>query len=107
MLSRFFAGCLLAFNKLVIFPAFIEIMLLNGRAKYHTFVIGLQLIATAVLFLASKSEETPCALNDVLKASCEVLHKQDFTLLSYTLPIVSILVTSSVFPCQSSTYFRL
>ncbi|KAG6435538.1 hypothetical protein SASPL_100412 [Salvia splendens] len=45
------------------------------------------LIATAVLFLASKSEETPCALNDVLKASCEVLHKQDFSLLSYMLPI--------------------
>ncbi|XP_042037807.1 cyclin-T1-4-like isoform X1 [Salvia splendens] len=45
------------------------------------------LIATAVLFLASKSEETPCALNDVLKASCEVLHKQDFSLLLYMLPI--------------------
>ncbi|KAL0348829.1 UNVERIFIED_CONTAM: Cyclin-T1-4 [Sesamum angustifolium] len=29
------------------------------------------LIATAVLFLASKSEETPRALNDVLRASCE------------------------------------
>ncbi|XP_057771757.1 cyclin-T1-4-like isoform X2 [Salvia miltiorrhiza] len=45
------------------------------------------LIATAVLFLASKSEETPCALNDVLKASCEILHKQDFSILSYMLPI--------------------
>ncbi|XP_042054900.1 cyclin-T1-5-like isoform X2 [Salvia splendens] len=45
------------------------------------------LISTAVLFLASKSEETPCALNDVLKASCEILHKQDFSLLSYMLPI--------------------
>ncbi|XP_011090748.1 cyclin-T1-4 isoform X1 [Sesamum indicum] len=45
------------------------------------------LIATAVLFLASKSEETPRALNDVLRASCEILHKQDFTLLSYMLPI--------------------
>ncbi|XP_042065029.1 cyclin-T1-4-like isoform X2 [Salvia splendens] len=54
----------------------------NVGARLHLF-----LIATAVLFLASKSEETPCALNDVLKASCEVLHKQDFSLLSYMLPI--------------------
>ncbi|KAI3469549.1 hypothetical protein Pfo_026212 [Paulownia fortunei] len=45
------------------------------------------LIATAVLFLASKSEETPRALNDVLRVSSEILHKQDFTLLSYMLPI--------------------
>ncbi|XP_042050460.1 cyclin-T1-4-like [Salvia splendens] len=45
------------------------------------------LIATAVLFLTSKSEETPCALNDVLKASCEILHEQDFSLLSYMFPI--------------------
>ncbi|XP_047946762.1 cyclin-T1-4-like isoform X3 [Salvia hispanica] len=45
------------------------------------------LIATAVLFLTSKSEETPCALNDVLKASCVILHKQDFSILSYMLPI--------------------
>ncbi|PIN13932.1 CDK9 kinase-activating protein cyclin T [Handroanthus impetiginosus] len=45
------------------------------------------LIATAVLFLASKSEETPRALNDVLRMSCETLHKQDFTFLSYMLPI--------------------
>ncbi|KAL6497794.1 hypothetical protein OROHE_026944 [Orobanche hederae] len=47
----------------------------------------MQLIATSVLFLAAKSEETPCALNDVLRASCEILHKQDFTLLSFMLPI--------------------
>lgn len=45
------------------------------------------LIATAALFLAAKSEETACPLNDVLKASCEILHKQDFTILSYMLPI--------------------
>ncbi|KAH6769880.1 hypothetical protein C2S52_014683 [Perilla frutescens var. hirtella] len=45
------------------------------------------LIATAVLFLVSKSEETPRTLNDVLKVSCEILHKQDFSLLSYMLPI--------------------
>ncbi|KAK6117257.1 hypothetical protein DH2020_049022 [Rehmannia glutinosa] len=45
------------------------------------------LIATSVLFLAAKSEETPRALNDVLRASCEILHKQDFTLLSFMLPI--------------------
>ncbi|XP_051128041.1 cyclin-T1-3-like isoform X3 [Andrographis paniculata] len=45
------------------------------------------MIATAVLFLASKSEETPRPLNDVLRVSCETLHKQDFTILSYMLPI--------------------
>ncbi|XP_073053311.1 cyclin-T1-3-like isoform X1 [Primulina eburnea] len=45
------------------------------------------LIATSVLFLASKSEETPRSLNDVLRASCEIFHNQDFTLLSYMLPI--------------------
>lgn len=45
------------------------------------------LIATAALFLSAKSEETARPLNDVLKASCELLHKQDFTLLSYLLPI--------------------
>ncbi|KZV30498.1 hypothetical protein F511_28121 [Dorcoceras hygrometricum] len=45
------------------------------------------LIATSALFLASKSEETPRSLNDVLKASSEIFHNQDFTLLSYTLPV--------------------
>ncbi|KAL2463940.1 cyclin-T1-4 [Forsythia ovata] len=45
------------------------------------------LIATAALFLSAKSEETARPLNDVLRASCEILHKQDFTLLSYLLPI--------------------
>ncbi|XP_015888036.1 cyclin-T1-4 isoform X2 [Ziziphus jujuba] len=45
------------------------------------------LIATAALFLASKSEETPRPLNNMLRASCEISHKQDMTLLSYLLPI--------------------
>ncbi|KAL3505897.1 hypothetical protein ACH5RR_031279 [Cinchona calisaya] len=45
------------------------------------------LIATAALFLAAKSEETPRPLNNVLRASCEILHNKDFTFLSYTLPI--------------------
>ncbi|GAB4843420.1 hypothetical protein Ancab_013382 [Ancistrocladus abbreviatus] len=45
------------------------------------------LIATAALFLAAKSEETPCPLNNVLRISCEILHKQDITILSYMLPI--------------------
>ncbi|KAK2646968.1 hypothetical protein Ddye_022163 [Dipteronia dyeriana] len=45
------------------------------------------LIATASLFLAAKSEETPRPLNDMLKASSELYHKQDFTLLSYLLPV--------------------
>ena len=51
----------------------------------------LQLIATAALFLAAKSEETARPLNDVVKASCEIVHKQDLTFLSYMLPIVSII----------------
>lgn len=50
----------------------------------------MQLIATAALFLAAKSEETARPLNDVVKASCEIVHKQDLTFLSYMLPIVSI-----------------
>ncbi|GMH29262.1 hypothetical protein Nepgr_031105 [Nepenthes gracilis] len=45
------------------------------------------LIGTAALFLAAKSEETPCPLTNVLRAACEILHKQDITFLSYMLPI--------------------
>ncbi|ESR33125.1 hypothetical protein CICLE_v10005160mg [Citrus x clementina] len=45
------------------------------------------IIATAALFLAAKSEETPRPLNDVLRASSELYHKQNITLLSYLLPI--------------------
>jgi cyclin T len=60
------------------------------------FVLGLlQLIAVAALFLASKSEETPCPLNNVVRASCEIFHKQDITFLSYLLPFVSILQADS------------
>ncbi|KAK6122671.1 hypothetical protein DH2020_043587 [Rehmannia glutinosa] len=49
------------------------------------------LIATATLFLASKSEETPRPLNDVLRVSSEILHGQEFAVLSYMLPIVEFL----------------
>ncbi|KAA8548616.1 hypothetical protein F0562_000300 [Nyssa sinensis] len=45
------------------------------------------LIATAALFLAAKSEETPCPLNNVLRASCEIFHKQDLTFVSCLLPV--------------------
>ncbi|TYI41524.1 hypothetical protein ES332_A01G032800v1 [Gossypium tomentosum] len=45
------------------------------------------LIATAALFLAAKSEETPRPLNNVLRTSCEIFHKQDITFLSYLLPV--------------------
>lgn len=45
------------------------------------------LIATAALFLAAKSEETSRPLNNVLQASCEILYEQDFTILSYMLPM--------------------
>ncbi|KAK9671985.1 hypothetical protein RND81_12G067700 [Saponaria officinalis] len=45
------------------------------------------LIAAAALFLAAKSEETARPLNDVVKASCEILHKQNLSTLSYMLPI--------------------
>ncbi|CAK9137198.1 unnamed protein product [Ilex paraguariensis] len=44
------------------------------------------LIATAALFLAAKSEETPRPLNNVLSASCDILHKQNLTLISSLLP---------------------
>jgi len=55
-----------------------------------------QLIATAALFLAAKSEETPRPLNTVLRASCEIFHKQDISFLSYILPVVSIAVLLSI-----------
>ncbi|KAJ6430027.1 hypothetical protein OIU84_021440, partial [Salix udensis] len=45
------------------------------------------LIAVAALFLAAKSEETPRPLNNVVRASCEIFHKQDITFLSYLLPV--------------------
>ncbi|KAJ6771560.1 CYCLIN-T1-4-LIKE ISOFORM X1 [Salix koriyanagi] len=45
------------------------------------------LIAVAALFLAAKSEETPRPLNNVVRASSEIFHKQDITLLSYLLPV--------------------
>lgn len=45
------------------------------------------LISTAALFLAAKSEETPCSLNNVLRYAAEIFHKQDFEYLSYILPI--------------------
>ncbi|KAL6983981.1 hypothetical protein U1Q18_017357 [Sarracenia purpurea var. burkii] len=48
--------------------------------------ILLQLIATAALFLAAKSEETPRPLNNMLRASCEIIHKKDLTFVSYLLP---------------------
>uniref|UniRef100_A0A7N0V965 Cyclin-like domain-containing protein n=1 Tax=Kalanchoe fedtschenkoi TaxID=63787 RepID=A0A7N0V965_KALFE len=44
------------------------------------------LISTASLFLAAKSEETARPLNNVLRVSCEILHKQDLSILSYMLP---------------------
>ncbi|KAJ4955182.1 hypothetical protein NE237_011965 [Protea cynaroides] len=45
------------------------------------------LIATAALFLAAKSEETARPLNNVLRASCEICHKQDLTFFSIMLPV--------------------
>ncbi|XP_073114198.1 cyclin-T1-3 isoform X2 [Elaeis guineensis] len=43
------------------------------------------LIATAALFLAAKSEETPCLLNSMLRASCEISQKQEFAFFPYLL----------------------
>ncbi|KAJ0976101.1 hypothetical protein J5N97_018066 [Dioscorea zingiberensis] len=43
------------------------------------------LIATAALFLAAKSEETPCPLNSVLRASCEICNRQEFAFFPYLL----------------------
>ncbi|RDX75414.1 Cyclin-T1-3, partial [Mucuna pruriens] len=45
------------------------------------------LIATAALFLTAKSEEAPRPLNNILRVSSEILHKQDFALLSYRFPV--------------------
>jgi cyclin T len=52
----------------------------------------LQVIATAALFLAAKSEETARPLNNVLRASCEISHKQDISFLSYLPSAVSIFI---------------
>jgi len=57
----------------------------------------LQLIATAALFLAAKSEEAPRPLNNVLRASSEILNKQNFASFSYRLPVVSINLKSLLF----------
>uniref|UniRef100_M8C4C9 Uncharacterized protein n=1 Tax=Aegilops tauschii TaxID=37682 RepID=M8C4C9_AEGTA len=46
-------------------------------------VLGTPLVATAALFLASKTEETTCLLNTILRASCEVSENQEFNLLPY------------------------
>ncbi|KAJ4834012.1 hypothetical protein Tsubulata_003999 [Turnera subulata] len=46
------------------------------------------LIATAALFLAAKSKEAPRHLKNILRVSCEILHKQDITLLSYMLLVL-------------------
>ncbi|XP_062177467.1 cyclin-T1-4-like isoform X2 [Alnus glutinosa] len=50
----------------------------QSHASHDRFVI-----ATAALFLAAKSEETARPLNNVLRASCEISHKQDISFLSY------------------------
>ncbi|RWR76679.1 cyclin-T1-3 isoform X1 [Cinnamomum micranthum f. kanehirae] len=45
------------------------------------------LIATATLFLAAKSEETPRPLNTVLKTSYEICHKHNLACFPYYLPV--------------------
>ncbi|OVA05481.1 Cyclin [Macleaya cordata] len=45
------------------------------------------LIATAALFLAAKSEETPCPLNNIVSASYEICYKQDLSVFPYLLPM--------------------
>ncbi|KAL3634604.1 hypothetical protein CASFOL_021658 [Castilleja foliolosa] len=45
------------------------------------------LIATATLFLTAKSEETSRPLNDVLRMASEILHGEEFSVLSYMLPV--------------------
>ncbi|XP_059632531.1 cyclin-T1-4-like isoform X2 [Cornus florida] len=45
------------------------------------------LIATAALFLAAKSEETPRPLNNVLSASCENFHNWDLAFPFHLLPV--------------------
>nr|XP_043627410.1 cyclin-T1-4-like isoform X2 [Erigeron canadensis] len=54
----------------------------RSHASHDRFVIS-----TAALFLAAKSEETPCPLNTVLRVSSELFHKQDFNVLCYLLPV--------------------
>eukprot|EP01018_Ginkgo_biloba_P036612 Gb_40464 [translate_table: standard] len=48
---------------------------------------AIRLIATASIFLAAKSEETPRPLNSVLIVSYEICHKHDFTSFHQSLPI--------------------
>ncbi|KAL8162692.1 hypothetical protein V2J09_014181 [Rumex salicifolius] len=54
------------------------------------------LIATAALFLAAKSEETGRPLNNVLTASCEIIHRQDMSILTYMLPILTYGIVSAL-----------
>lgn len=41
------------------------------------------MIATAALFLAAKSEETPCVLNSMLRASCETSQELELSYYPY------------------------
>lgn len=66
-----------------------------------------QLVATAALFLAAKSEETPCLLNTVLRASCEVSQNPEFAFFPYLFHGVSscnILRTDNK-PCDTKICF--
>lgn len=49
------------------------------------------MIATAALFLAAKSEETPCALNSMLRASCETSQELELSYYPYLHHKVNVL----------------
>lgn len=86
------------------FPRKLISLVIVCTLMIHTYILTkialLQLIATAALFLAAKSEETARPLNDVLRASSELYHKQDISLLSYLLPVVSVFTALFIFVCK-------
>lgn len=59
-----------------------QVLVRKTHACHYRFMIS-----TDALFLAVKSEETPCPMNNVLRSSCEILHNQYFDSLLYRSPV--------------------
>lgn len=80
---------LFSFFQFLLFS--VELFNLNVFIFYINLdLVVVQLIATATLFLAAKSEDTPRSLNNVLQASSDIIHQQNYAFSAY-LPVVSIL----------------
>lgn len=74
--------------------------------------MGLQIVATVCMFLASKADETPCGLDRIVVVAYETMHKRDpaaarrvrqkvlqtfIVLARVTIPVTSVL--TFLYPC--------